>query len=88
VTDLDFVAPPGSEGSALPVSQVRPRLMPVTLCKLAKGQQIHMECDVRKGTGKLHAKWSPAAQAVFHATPEVRLLASELAADAETATDL
>lgn len=37
----------------------------VTIAKLKKDQEIDLECIAKKGFGKDHAKWSPAAVANF-----------------------
>ena len=45
----------------------------ILLCKLRKGQELHVTCTARKGIGKDHAKFSPVATAVFRYQPEVIL---------------
>ena len=34
---------------------------PILIMKLSKNQQLDMNLVARKGTGKIHAKWSPVA---------------------------
>jgi DNA-directed RNA polymerase II subunit RPB3 len=52
---------------------VAARSAPILLCKLRKGQELHITATARKGIGKDHAKFSPVATAVFRYTPEVTL---------------
>eukprot|EP00769_Ergobibamus_cyprinoides_P004522 gnl/Ergobibamus_cyprinoides/713.p1 GENE.gnl/Ergobibamus_cyprinoides/713~~gnl/Ergobibamus_cyprinoides/713.p1 ORF type:complete len:277 (+),score=73.78 gnl/Ergobibamus_cyprinoides/713:318-1148(+) len=45
----------------------------IPLFKLAPGEAFKAELTVRKGCGKLHAKWSPAAQCTYRFMPNIRL---------------
>lgn len=45
----------------------------ILLCKLRRGQELHVTATARKGVGKDHAKFSPVATAVFRYMPEVVL---------------
>lgn len=42
---------------------------PILIVKLAKNQKIDVQCIVRKGTGKEHAKWSPVATVAVQQVP-------------------
>lgn len=48
------------------------------LLKLAPGQEVSFEFIARRGIGKMHAKWSPVATAVFRYEADVRLNSSKL----------
>eukprot|EP01054_Gregarina_sp_Poly1_P000304 Gregarina_sp_Poly_1__303@NODE_1075_length_5172_cov_40_719491_g538_i1_p5_GENE_NODE_1075_length_5172_cov_40_719491_g538_i1NODE_1075_length_5172_cov_40_719491_g538_i1_p5_ORF_typecomplete_len160_score12_53RNA_pol_L/PF01193_24/5_1e15RNA_pol_A_bac/PF01000_26/2_2e11RNA_pol_A_bac/PF01000_26/2_9e03Fer4_9/PF13187_6/0_015ETF_QO/PF05187_13/0_063GTP_cyclohydroI/PF01227_22/0_11_NODE_1075_length_5172_cov_40_719491_g538_i17191198 len=43
----------------------------ILITKLRPGQEIEAVCYVEKGTGKTHAKWSPAAPAVYRLQPKL-----------------
>eukprot|EP01012_Entosiphon_sulcatum_P003628 TRINITY_DN11214_c0_g1_i1.p1 TRINITY_DN11214_c0_g1~~TRINITY_DN11214_c0_g1_i1.p1 ORF type:complete len:332 (+),score=70.86 TRINITY_DN11214_c0_g1_i1:33-998(+) len=45
----------------------------VLLVKLTRGQEVSVRCIARKGIGKEHAKWQPAATVVCAFLPDVRL---------------
>jgi len=47
--------------------------MQIVIAKLSKGQQIKLTATVRKGVGKLHAKYSPVSGCVFQPEPSVVL---------------
>ena len=44
---------------------------PILLMKLSKNQQLDMELVAKKGTGKIHAKWSPVATCQMRKEPTV-----------------
>lgn len=44
---------------------------PILIVKLAKNQKIDVQCIVRKGTGKEHAKWSPVATVAVQQVPKI-----------------
>eukprot|EP01064_Diplonema_japonicum_P033416 TRINITY_DN6573_c4_g1_i1.p1 TRINITY_DN6573_c4_g1~~TRINITY_DN6573_c4_g1_i1.p1 ORF type:complete len:441 (+),score=75.09 TRINITY_DN6573_c4_g1_i1:36-1325(+) len=46
---------------------------PIVLVELARGQEIHVKCVARKGIGKEHSKWSPAATVAMQYIPEINL---------------
>jgi DNA-directed RNA polymerase II subunit RPB3 len=56
---------------------------PILICKLAKNQKIDVQCIVRKGTGKEHAKWSPVATVAVQQVPKIDLDRNKLAAMTE-----
>jgi len=60
---------PGEEGGM----SIAGRSQGILLCKLRKGQALHVQCTARKGIGKDHAKFSPVATAVFRYQPEIQL---------------
>eukprot|EP00475_Leptophrys_vorax_P026993 TRINITY_DN3842_c0_g1_i1.p1 TRINITY_DN3842_c0_g1~~TRINITY_DN3842_c0_g1_i1.p1 ORF type:complete len:348 (-),score=84.15 TRINITY_DN3842_c0_g1_i1:41-943(-) len=68
VTSNDLqVVDPSARNSVHPLSHGDP----VLICKLGKHQELVLEATARKGIGKEHAKWIPAAVAVFQYVPEV-----------------
>lgn len=46
----------------------------IIVAKLGPGQAIELEAHAVKGTGKIHAKWSPVSTAWYRMLPEVELL--------------
>ena len=44
---------------------------PILIVKLARNQKIDVQCIVRKGTGKEHAKWSPVATVAVQQVPRI-----------------
>lgn len=46
---------------------------PILIVKLAKNQKIDVQCIVRKGTGKEHAKWSPVATVAVQQVPKIEI---------------
>eukprot|EP00897_Mesotaenium_endlicherianum_P000270 jgi/Mesen1/10243/ME000774S09586 len=74
VTSLDLVS---STDSIIPVDQ-RPSAdsyqqeqKGILIVKLRKGQELKLRALARKGIGKDHAKWSPAATVTFQHQPEI-----------------
>lgn len=47
--------------------------MPIVLCKLSYDQELKLCAYATKGVGKVHAKWSPVANAVFQYIPDIRI---------------
>lgn len=46
---------------------------PILIMKLSKNQQLDMNLIARKGTGKIHAKWSPVATCQMRKEPIVEI---------------
>jgi DNA-directed RNA polymerase II subunit RPB3 len=44
---------------------------PILIMKLSKNQQLNMDLVAKKGTGKIHAKWSPVATCQMRKEPTV-----------------
>ncbi len=45
----------------------------IILARLAKGQELLLECTAQKGMGKEHAKWSPVGTAWYRLLPHITL---------------
>jgi DNA-directed RNA polymerase I and III subunit RPAC1 len=72
-SDLKWV-PQGNQAERLRGREPRMVHDDVLLTKLAVGQSIRLEVHARRGTGKVHAKWSPAATAAYRMLPDIRIL--------------
>jgi len=46
---------------------------PIMIAKLARNQTLDFELIAKKGTGKVHSKWSPVSTCVMWKEPIVRL---------------
>lgn len=51
---------------------------PILIVKLAKNQKIDVQCIVRKGTGKEHAKWCPVATVAVQQVPKIDINRNEI----------
>ena len=65
--------------------KVQPRAIHdnIIVTRLARGQEIRLECTAVKGFGKDHAKWSPVGTAWYKLLPKVTLLRDIVDAEAE-----
>ena len=45
----------------------------IAICKLSRGQTIHLSALARLGTGKEHAKWSAVSTVCYAFDPDIRL---------------
>ncbi|PKU81742.1 DNA-directed RNA polymerases I and III subunit rpac1 [Dendrobium catenatum] len=55
----------------------------IIITQLGPGQSIELEAHAVKGTGKVHAKWSPVGTTWYRMLPEVKLLKEVRGNDAE-----
>ena len=47
--------------------------VPITICKLGKGQVLQVLCKATKGIAREHAKWSPCSCAAYRMDPVIRV---------------
>ncbi|GMH23628.1 hypothetical protein Nepgr_025471 [Nepenthes gracilis] len=64
VTPVDFSDSPGDDSSDN---------RGIIIVKLRRGQELRLRAIARKGIGKDHAKWSPAATVTFMYEPEIHI---------------
>ncbi|KAJ0018423.1 hypothetical protein Pint_11330 [Pistacia integerrima] len=77
VTSKDLIS---SDHSVVPVDFADPAAYDssdqqrgVIIVKLRRGQELRLRAIARKGIGKDHAKWSPAATVTFMYEPEIHI---------------
>ncbi|XP_037274573.2 RNA polymerase I and III subunit C [Rhipicephalus microplus] len=66
--------PLGSQAEIFATKPPRPVHDDIILAKLRPGQEIDLKLHCVKGTGQVHAKFSPVATASYRLLPEIRLL--------------
>ncbi|PON88118.1 DNA-directed RNA polymerase, alpha subunit [Trema orientale] len=64
VVPVDFSDPAGDESA---------EQRGIIIVKLRRGQELRLRAIARKGIGKDHAKWSPAATVTFMYEPDIRI---------------
>ncbi|KAF9071754.1 insert subdomain of RNA polymerase alpha subunit [Rhodocollybia butyracea] len=62
-----------TENFGLPVGKNDPDVDPILICKIRKGQELKVKCQVKKGIAKEHAKWSPCSAVAFEYDPHNKL---------------
>jgi DNA-directed RNA polymerase I and III subunit RPAC1 len=67
---LEWV-PIGNQKEHFKNAPIKPVFDDILLAKLNPGENISVECYCVKGTGKMHAKWSPVATATYRMLPEI-----------------
>jgi DNA-directed RNA polymerase alpha subunit len=74
VTTRHIVPLNRDKGTVMPVAYLNDQGKeedPILIMKLSKNQQLDMDLVAKKGTGKIHAKWSPVATCQMHKEPTV-----------------
>ncbi|KAA8495155.1 DNA-directed RNA polymerases I and III subunit rpac1 [Porphyridium purpureum] len=67
--------PIGAQGDRYADNPIRPVHDDILIAQLVPGQRIHVEMVCIKGTGHMHAKWSPVATAYYQLMPVVEIRA-------------
>ncbi len=84
--DLKFEAQTRAQQEwKLPPHPVHPDIL---IAKLRPGQEIECELYCLKGTGKIHAKWSPVCTASYRLMPDITILQTQKGSDAKKLVDL
>jgi DNA-directed RNA polymerase I and III subunit RPAC1 len=60
----------------------------ILIAKLRPGQEIECELYCLKGTGKIHAKWSPVCTASYRLMPDITIMETQKGAAAQHLVDL
>jgi DNA-directed RNA polymerase I and III subunit RPAC1 len=66
--------PKGDQAERFAHNPIKPALDNIIVAKLRPGQEINVELHCTKGTGKIHAKWSPVAPAYYRLLPQIDIL--------------
>ena len=71
--DLEWV-PYGDQEERFKDRPIRAVDDDIVITKLRPGDKVEAELHCRKGTGRMHAKWSPVATASYRMLPEIKIL--------------
>jgi DNA-directed RNA polymerase I and III subunit RPAC1 len=75
--------PQGNQAEKFKHAPIRPVYNDIPLLKLRPGQSVQAELHVTKGTGRVHAKWSPVATAYYRQKPAVTFVEEFFEQDAD-----
>ena len=65
--------PLGDQARKFKDSPIKPVHDDILIAKMRPGQEIEAEMHCEKGTGQIHAKWSPVATAYYRLLPQINL---------------
>ena len=81
-SDLVWV-PQGTQAQRFEDAPIRPVFGDIPILKLRPGQTVQAELHVMKGTGRVHAKWSPVATAFYRQMPAITITEEMVGDDAK-----
>ena len=79
---LEWV-PQGNQATKFRDAPIKPVYGDIPLLKLRPGQSVQAELHVTKGSGRVHAKWSPVATAYYRQKPAVTFVEEFTNAEAQ-----